>query len=85
MVVCTGRAQPCFGCLKELIQASVREVCYLHAWESRFREQYAALIGRLGAENFRQVSVEDSDAGWALGRSAAETDERGLGHEPLAE
>src|SRR4029079_2319693 len=40
--------QPCFGCLKELLQASVHEVCFLSPWQSRFGEQYAALVGRLG-------------------------------------
>jgi dCMP deaminase len=74
--------QPCFGCLKELLQASVREVCYLTPWESRFRDQYDALVDRLGRENFRLASVPDPDALWALGRSG-EVGERTLGHEEL--
>jgi dCMP deaminase len=76
--------QPCFGCLKELLQASVREVCYLEPWVSRFGEQYAALVDRLGAERFRRVVVPDPDARWALGRSAGAI-ERTTGHEELAE
>jgi dCMP deaminase len=76
--------QPCFGCLKELIQASVAGVCYLHPWQSRFGEQYAALVARLGAANFRQVAVDDPDAAWAAGRAAQASDaERTLGHEVL--
>ena len=71
--------QPCFGCLKEAIQASVREVCFLHPWPSRFREQYDALVERLGPPRFRQVECADPDAAWALGTHAAT--ERGLGHE----
>jgi dCMP deaminase len=63
--------QPCFGCLKEIIQSNVREVCYLHAWESRFSDVYSALVERLGRERFRQVTVADEDAAWALGRSRA--------------
>ncbi len=74
--------QPCFGCLKELLQASVREVCYLEPWVSRFGDQYAALVDRLGRERFRRVVVPDPDARWALGRSAG-TIERTLGHEEL--
>lgn len=80
--------QPCFGCLKELLQANVREVCYLQPWESRFSAQYAALVSRLqehavsGNENFRRVVVDDPDAAWALGR-AATAGERSLGHELL--
>jgi dCMP deaminase len=76
--------QPCFGCLKEILQANVREVCYLQTWESRFAEQYAALIDRLGRERFRQVVVEDPDAQWALGRAGAVL-ERALGHELLGD
>jgi dCMP deaminase len=74
--------QPCFGCLKELLQASVREVCYLAPWESRFRDQYDALVARFGSGNFRLVEVADPDALWAQGR-AGSPDERTLGHEPL--
>jgi dCMP deaminase len=76
--------QPCFGCLKELLQASVREVCYLSPWESRFRVQYETLVARLGRANFRLVKVQDPEATWALGRgSTASSAERTLGHEPL--
>lgn len=74
--------QPCFGCLKELIQASVREVCYLAPWESQFREQYEALVARLGGAGFRRVEVPDPDAAWAMGR-VSDLRERALGHEPL--
>ena len=77
--------QPCFGCLKEMLQASVHEVCYLHTWQSRFGEQYATLVARLGPGRFRQVTIDDPGAEWALGRAAAETAERTQGHEWLAE
>ena len=78
--------QPCFGCLKEILQANVREVCYLHSWESRFAEQYAALVERIGRARFRQVDTDDPDAAWALGRAGAASDaERTLGHELLAD
>jgi dCMP deaminase len=76
--------QPCFGCLKEILQASVREVCYLTTWESRFRDQYDALVERLGRDNFRLVALPDPDAEWALGR-ARDAGERTLGHESLAD
>jgi dCMP deaminase len=71
--------QPCFGCLKELIQASVTEVCYLQPWRSRFREQYDALITRLGPGRFRRIELDDPDAAWAAGRAVPA--ERSLGHE----
>lgn len=75
--------QPCFGCLKELLQANVREVCYLHPWESRFREQYDALVERIGRGHFRRVDADDPNADWAMGRAAA--GERALGHEMLVD
>ena len=76
--------QPCFGCLKELLQANVREVCFLHAWESKFADVYASLVERMGVENFRQVRVDDPAAAWALGRGA-DAGERALGHELLTD
>ncbi len=76
--------QPCFGCLKEMLQAEVREVCYLVPWESRFAEQYAALVDRLGRDRFRQVPIDDPDAQWALGRAGGAL-ERALGHEMLGD
>ncbi len=60
----------------------MREVCYLAPWESRFREQYAALVDRLGRDRFRRIDIDDPDATWALGRTALTT-ERALGHEEL--
>jgi dCMP deaminase len=76
--------QPCFGCLKELLQADVREVCYLQPWQSRFAEQYAALVERLGRDRFRSVFAHDPDAQWALGRTG-DAGERTQGHELLSE
>ncbi len=76
--------QPCFGCLKELLQANVRAVCYLHPWESKFGAVYDALVERIGHDNFRHVAADDPHAEWALGR-AAEGGERTLGHELLAD
>jgi dCMP deaminase len=75
--------QPCFGCLKELIQADVREVCYLRPWHSRFGDVYASLVDRLGRERFRQIEIDDPDAQWALGRAGDRRADRGLGHEWL--
>jgi len=75
--------QPCFGCVKELLQAEVREVCYLQPWQSRFGDVYAALVERLGPENFRRVLVDDPEERWALGRAAGSAPERTLGHEDL--
>lgn len=75
--------QPCFGCLKELLQAKLSEVCYLRRWESRFPDQYAALADRFGPGQFRGVLIDDPAAEWALGRSHTGR-ERAQGHETLA-
>ena len=53
-------------------------------WESRFAEQYAALVERLGREHFRQVVIDDPDAPWALGRAGAARSARS-GHEMLGD
>ncbi|HET9050213.1 MAG TPA: dCMP deaminase family protein [Candidatus Dormibacteraeota bacterium] len=49
----TSTVQPCFGCLKELLQAGVTEVRYMHRWDpveaysdAALAEQYAALRDR---------------------------------------
>jgi dCMP deaminase len=56
----TSTTQPCFGCLKELLQAGITEVRFLHPWDpleayrdERLAEQYAALRVRFGV--FAQV------------------------------
>jgi len=49
----TSTTQPCFGCLKELLQAGITEVRYLHPWDpleaygdQALAQQYAALRSR---------------------------------------
>jgi dCMP deaminase len=49
----TSTTQPCFGCLKELLQAGVTEIRYLHPWnpleaygDPALAEQYTALRSR---------------------------------------
>lgn len=56
----TSTMQPCFGCLKEMLQAGIGEVRYLHAWDPAeaygdpaLVAQYAALRARF--EAFAQV------------------------------
>lgn len=42
--------QPCFGCLKEMLQAKIRRVCYIDAWshpDPKFAEQYNRIAARL--------------------------------------
>ncbi|GAC1340289.1 MAG: hypothetical protein NVSMB29_08960 [Candidatus Dormibacteria bacterium] len=56
----TSTTQPCFGCLKEMLQAGISEVEYLHPWDPveaygdpALAEQYATL--RDGFGRFEQV------------------------------
>lgn len=42
--------QPCFGCLKEMIQAKIRRVCYLDPWahpDKRLATEYKKLAAHL--------------------------------------
>jgi dCMP deaminase len=51
----TSTTQPCFGCLKEMLQAGISEVRYLHPWDPleayhdpALAKQYAELRSRFG-------------------------------------
>lgn len=61
--------QPCFGCLKEMLQARIRSVYYIHPWASpRDAEQdrqYKKLMGAF-EHGVRQLNVQDPRKEWAL-------------------
>ena len=64
----TSTMQPCFGCLKELLQAGIEEVRFLHPWDPveayhdpGLAQQYAALRARFRV--FSQVGTPDVDSG----------------------
>lgn len=67
--------KPCFGCAKELLQARVQAIYYLHHWEPKaeFREQYERL-GHKFPGGMHRVAVDDPDASWAVaGRSTIDS------------
>lgn len=71
--------RPCFGCMKELLQAKVEAVYYLHDWEhpdEQLQAQYKILQSRFpgGAE---QVKVADTREEWARGRAGQATTDTG--------
>jgi len=72
----TSTTQPCFGCLKEMLQAGIDEVIYLHAWRSardsdpEQQSQYEILASRL-PKGIRQLAMHDNRAEWARGGSPA--------------
>ncbi len=81
--------RPCFGCSKELIQAGVDKVCYLHDWrypDETKHAEYERLQQRFG-QGVHRVAIEDPDATWAVstlrrgaGRALRQaTDETGHG------
>ena len=69
--------KPCFGCAKELLQARVAAIYYLHDWTPgpAFAQQYA-MLERQFPGGVHQVDVPDPDAEWAVSalRSHGEPD-----------
>jgi len=60
--------RPCFGCTKEMLQAGVKEVYYLHDWthpDAAKQSEYARLQGRF-AGGIRRLDMEDPRADWAI-------------------
>jgi dCMP deaminase len=60
--------RPCFGCTKEMLQAGVREVYYLHDWthlDPEKRAEYERLQARFPG-GIRKLDVEDPRASWAV-------------------
>ena len=64
----TSTTQPCFGCLKELLQAGITEIRYLHPWDpveaykdDALAEQYEQL--RMRFDVFEQIGDPALDTG----------------------
>ena len=60
--------QPCFGCTKELLQAKVRAVYYLHEWapaDNSLKTELKKLHGRF-PRGMKKIELEDPDVEWAL-------------------
>jgi dCMP deaminase len=60
--------RPCFGCTKEILQASVRAVYYLHDWvypeaerQAGYEELQSFMPGGVNA-----VALADPEASWAV-------------------
>lgn len=74
--------RPCFGCTKEMLQAGIREVYYLHDWvhpDATKQAEYERLQARF-IGGIRRMDMEDPRAEWAVTtrRDAADaTDETG--------
>lgn len=60
--------RPCFGCTKEMLQAGVRSVYYLHDWahpDPDRQAQYALLQSRF-EDGIRRLEMVDPDTAWAV-------------------
>src|SRR5829696_251896 len=60
--------RPCFGCTKEMLQAGVKEVYYLHDWthpDAAKQAEYTRLQGRF-AGGIRRLDMDDPRADWAI-------------------
>jgi dCMP deaminase len=66
--------RPCFGCSKELLQAKVLGVRYLHDWtpqQGQRREQYERLQSYF-PQGVEQVNIPDPRYDWAMRPAAAQ-------------
>jgi dCMP deaminase len=64
--------QPCFGCAKEIVQARIAKVFYLHAWVPKsddpemdiaMKEEYAKITAET---HMKQIKYSDPVAAWAV-------------------
>jgi len=62
--------RPCFGCTKEMLQAKVEAVYYLHDWghpNPAHQAEYERLQGRF-SNGIHHLEMEDPDVGWAVSK-----------------
>ena len=73
--------RPCFGCTKELLQAKVAGVCYLHEWvypDPDMQSEYHRLQSFL-PNGLRKLDMHDPEAEWAVsGRRSEGVPDRGV-------
>ncbi len=74
--------RPCFGCTKELLQAGVKKVFYLHDWQHpdpEVQHQYALIQGRF-PEGIHLLTMDDPDSAWAMPKRGTATPPAETGH-----
>ena len=67
--------RPCFGCAKEMLQAGVNGVRYLHDWrypDEAMSAEYDRLMAQFPAGEAR-IEVPDPDSAWAVTSLRTET------------
>ncbi len=73
--------RPCFGCTKEMLQAKVHSVYYLHEWthpDADRQAEYERLQSRFPG-GIRQLPIPDPDEAWAVSSKRAKGSDE-LGH-----
>jgi dCMP deaminase len=70
--------RPCFGCTKELLQAEVTKVYYIHDWSPcpDLRDQYE-LIQKQFIGGIEKLDMDDPETDWAMPSSGFIPDETG--------
>jgi len=66
--------KPCFNCLKEMAQAKISAVYYLHDWkpaDADFQKQYDILEGRI-QDGVKHLPVDDPERDWAVSKKAVD-------------
>ncbi len=72
--------RPCFGCTKELLQARIQNVYYIHDWahpSEDTRQEYQRLQTKVPG-GIKRMDYEDSDAAWATAGKSRPPE--GIGH-----
>lgn len=67
--------RPCFGCTKEMLQAKVHAVYYIHDWihpDQDKRSEYERLQSCFSG-GIRQLKISDPDQDWAISAKQATT------------
>jgi len=67
--------QPCFGCMKEMLQAKIVEVVYVHDWVHPDPEQHIQYLKlqRLMPNGVRKIHILDPEANWAVSNPSSTT------------
>jgi dCMP deaminase len=71
--------RPCFGCTKELLQAKIKSVRYMHEWAHPDPEIWAEYekIQKQIPEGIRRLDIDDPDKEWAVSKKAPPSAESG--------
>ncbi len=68
--------QPCFGCLKEMVQARIEGIRYRHPWshpDKSLKPQYDVLKAQF-RQGVKQILTPDPRETWAVGKAPKATD-----------